>query len=79
MNALRVPMNALERPIIGYNSVTMSKNALGVFYKSCRTCSSWEFVAKVLKSSKFCHKFPIDLLIARADYSLYDAVKIFRN
>ena len=47
-NELRVATNALERIRIYYNSVTctMSKNALGICYKSSTVFRIGEFVAK---------------------------------
>ena len=45
-NELRVATNALERIRNYYNSVTMSKNALGICYESSTTFRIGEFVAK---------------------------------
>ena len=51
MNELRVATNARKRLRIDYNSVTMSKNALEIWYESCTIFQIGEFVAKVLNSS----------------------------
>ena len=45
-NELRVATNVLERIRIYYNSVTMSKNALGICYESSTIFRIGEFVAK---------------------------------
>ena len=45
-NELRAATNALERIRIYYNSVTMSKNALGICYESSTIFRIGEFVAK---------------------------------
>ena len=45
-------MNAQKRLPIDYDSVTMSKNALGILYESHTIFRIGEFVAKVLNSSK---------------------------
>ena len=45
-NELRVATNALERILIDYDSVTMSKNALGICYESSTIFRIGEFVAK---------------------------------
>ena len=47
-NELRVATNAPKRPRIDYDSVTMSKNALGIWYESRTIFRIGEFVAKVL-------------------------------
>ena len=47
MNELRVATNALERLRMGYDSVTMSNNALGNWYKSSTIFRIGEFVAEV--------------------------------
>ena len=49
---LRVATNVSERLRIDYNSVTMSKNALGFFYESSTIFRIGKLVAKVLNSSK---------------------------
>ena len=57
-NELRAAANAQKRLRIDYDSVTMSKNALGIWYES-RTISRFgEFVAKVLNSSKCLSRIP---------------------
>ena len=58
MNELRVATNAQKRLRIDYDSVTMSKNALGIWYKSLTTFRIGEFVAKVLNSSKLLSRIP---------------------
>ena len=45
-NELRVATNAQERIRIDYDSVTMSKNALGISYESSTIFRIGEFVAK---------------------------------
>ena len=45
-NELRVATNAQERTRIDYDSVTMSKNALGISYESSTIFRIGEFVAK---------------------------------
>ena len=45
-NELRVATNAQERIRIDYDSVTMSKNALGICYESSTIFRIGEFVAK---------------------------------
>ena len=45
-NELRVATNAQERIRIDYDSVTMSKNALGICYESSTIIRIGEFVAK---------------------------------
>ena len=51
-------MNARKRLRIDYDSVTMSKNALGIWYESRKIFRIWEFVAKVLNSSKLLSRIP---------------------
>ena len=51
-NELRVATIAQKRLRIDYESVTMSKNALGIRYESSTNFRIGEFVAKVLNSSK---------------------------
>ena len=48
---LRVATNAQKRLRIDYDSVTMSKNALGIWYESRTIFRIGEFVAKVLNNS----------------------------
>ena len=57
MNELRVATNAQTRPN-QLNSVTMSKNALGIWYESRTIFRIREFVAKVLNSSKLLSRIP---------------------
>ena len=57
-NELRVATNAPKRPRIDYDSVTMSKNALGIWYESRTIFRIGEFVAKVLNSSKLLSRIP---------------------
>ena len=80
-NELRVATNALERILIDYDSVTMSKNALGICYESSTIFRIGEFVAKFWTVQIFWSRFPIGLRIARTDYGVYDSViiKIFAN
>ena len=78
-NELRVATNAQKRLRIDYNSVTMSKNALGIWYESPTIFRNGEFVAKVLNSSKLLSEFLIDLGIATTHYRLCESVKIFTN
>ena len=58
MNELRVAMNAQKRLRIEYDSVTMSKNALGIWYESRTIFRIGEFVAKVLNSSNLLSRIP---------------------
>ena len=51
-------MNAQKRLRIDYDSVTMSKNALGIWYESLTIFRIGEFVAKVLNSSKLLSRIP---------------------
>ena len=54
-NELRVATNAqnnAKTPPIDYDIVTISKNALGIWYESRTIFRIGEFVAKVLNSSK---------------------------
>ena len=51
-NELRVATIAQKRLRIDYDSVTMSKNALGICYESCTNFRIEEFVAKVFNRSK---------------------------
>ena len=78
-NELRVAIIAPKRLRIDYDSVTMSKNALGIGYESRTIFRIGEFVAKVLNGSKLLSRIPIDLRIARTDYGLCESVKIFTN
>ena len=57
-NELRVATNAQKRLRIDYDSVTMSKNALGIWYESRTIFRIGEFVAKVLNSSKLLSRIP---------------------
>ena len=57
-NELRVATIAPKRLRIDYDSVTMSKNALGTWYESRTTFRIGEFVAKVLNSSKLLSRIP---------------------
>ena len=58
MNELRVATNGPKRLRIDYDFVTMSKNALGIRYKSRTIFRIGEFVAKVLNSSKLLSRIP---------------------
>ena len=58
MNELRVATIAPKRLRIDYNSATMSKNALGIWYESHTIFRIGEFVAKVLNSSKLLSRIP---------------------
>ena len=51
-------MNAQKRLRIDYDSVTMSKNALGIWYESLTIFRIGEFVAKDLNSSKLLSRIP---------------------
>ena len=79
MNELRVAMNAKERLRIYYKSVTVSKNALGICFKSSTIFGIGEFVAKVFISSKLWAEFRKDLRIARTYYELWDSVKSYHH
>ena len=57
-NELRVASVAQKRLRIDYDSVTMSKNALGIWYESRTIFRIGEFVAKVLNSSKLLSRIP---------------------
>ena len=57
-NELRVATIAQKRLRIDYNSVTMSKNALGIWYESRTIFRIGEFVANVLNSSKLLSRIP---------------------
>ena len=57
-NELRVATNAKNRLRIDYDSVTMSKNALEIWYESRTIFRIGEFVAKVLNSSKLLSRIP---------------------
>ena len=57
-NELRVATIAQKRLRIDYDSVTMSKNALGIWYESRTIFRIGEFVAKVLNSSKLLSRIP---------------------
>ena len=57
-NELRVATYTPKRLRIEYDSVTMSKNALGIWYESCKIFRIGEFVAKVLNSSKLLSRIP---------------------
>ena len=57
-NELRVATIAQKRIWIDYDSVTMSKNALGIWYESRTIFRIGEFVAKVLNSSKLLSWIP---------------------
>ena len=52
-NELRVAIIAQKRLRIDYDSVTMSKNAVGIWYESRTIFRIGEFVAKVLKFKTF--------------------------
>ena len=47
-----MPKTMQKRPRIDYDPVTISKNALGIWYESRTIFRIGEFVAKVLNSSK---------------------------
>ena len=47
-----------KTPRVDYDSVTMSKNALGIWYESRTIFRIGEFVAKVLNSSKLLGRIP---------------------
>ena len=57
-NELRVATIVPKRLRIDYDSVTMSKNALGIWYESRKIFRIGEFVAKVLNSSKLLSRIP---------------------
>ena len=57
-NELRVATNAQKRLRIDYDSGTMSKNTLGIWYESRTIFRIGEFVAKVLNSSKLLSRIP---------------------
>ena len=57
-NELRVACIARKRLRNDYDSVTMSKNALGIRYESRTIFRIGEFVAKVLNSSKLLSRIP---------------------
>ena len=57
-NELRAATIAQKRLQIVYDSVTMSKNALGIWYESRIIFRIGEFVAKVLNSSKLLRRIP---------------------
>ena len=57
-NELRVATNAKKRLRIDYDSVTISKNAFGIWYESRSIFRIGEFVAKVLNSSKLLNRMP---------------------
>ena len=57
-NKLRVATIAEKRLRIDYDSVTMSRNALGIWYESRTIFRIGEFVAKVLNSSKLLSRIP---------------------
>ena len=57
-NELRAATNAPKRLRIDYDSVTMSKNAIGIWYESRSIFRIGEFVAKVLNSSKLLSRIP---------------------
>ena len=58
MNELRVATNAQKRLRIDYDSITMSKNALGIWHESRTIFRIGEFVAKVMNSSKLLSRIP---------------------
>ena len=51
-------MNAPKRLRIDYDSITMVKNAVGIWYESRTIFRIGEFVAKVLNSSKLLSRIP---------------------
>ena len=53
-----MPKTMQKRPRIDYDSVTISKNALGIWYESRTIFRIGEFVAKVLNSSKLLSQIP---------------------
>ena len=57
-NELRVAMNALERIRIYYNSVTMSKNALGICFESSTIFSNRGIRGQVLNISNILIRNP---------------------
>ena len=60
-NELRVATNAqnnAKTPRIDYDSVTICKNAVGIWYESRTIFRIGEFVAKVLNSSKLLSRIP---------------------
>ena len=57
-NELRMPKTMQKRPRIDYDSVTISKHALGIWYESRTIFRIGEFVAKVLNSSKLLSRVP---------------------
>ena len=57
-NELRVATIAPKRLRIDNDSVTMSKNALGIWYESRTNFRIGEFVAKVLTSTKLLSRIP---------------------
>ena len=75
-NELRVAMNAPKLLQINYESVMMSRNALGILYESSTILRIGEFMANVLNSSKLLSQFLIDLQVAITHYGLCDSVKI---
>ena len=53
-----MPKTMQKRHRIDYDSVTISKNALGIWYESRTIFRIGEFVAKVLNSSKLLSRIP---------------------
>ena len=76
-NELKVATNAQKRLRINYDSVTMSKNALGIWHKSRTIFRIGEFVAKVLNSSKLLRRIPDRP--TNCKNGLCESVKIFTN
>ena len=79
MNELRVATIAEKCLWIDYDSVTMSKYALGIWYESRPIFESGNSWPKFWTVQNFWAEFPIDLGIARTDYGLCESVKIFTN
>ena len=66
-----MPKTMQKTPRIDYDSVTISKNALGIWYESCTIFRIGEFVAKDLNSSKLLHmgQYPLlSVLSARLSF-----------
>ena len=57
-----MPKTMQKRPRIYYDSVTISKNALGIRHESRTIFRIGEFVARVLNSSKLLSRVPVQEL-----------------
>ena len=73
----------LQTPKNDSESITIQLQCLKLHYNfvtnQVQFIESWNAWQKFLTVQNFCHKFSIDLQIARTDYGQYNSVKILMN